>query len=823
MISYYLKTAIRNIWKHKAFAIITIFGLTIAMAICIMLSAHVMSEYNYDKFWNNSENIYRVKNAQYMNGAFQFESATTYNALPYAMEKEFPEVKYATGIAKDVITIYTPEIQVKDVNMYWTDTCIFKVFQCTPVYGSLQNPFPDIHSVVISKSLSKSLYGDINPVGKRFKLNEGWEYRVTAVFDDIPENSHIIADCFFDFKSLIFNMRNFDYTTRQMQTELSDDPQNTRNGNFRRTNTYVYALLNKNTSAENVNNKFEGLLAKYAPQLKESGLVLNYKLQPITDIHLNSKLNNEISTNGNKDLVLALIIIACIIICIAWINFVNLTLVRGLEHSKTTGINKIVGAQRVQVLYQYLIENLLLNAVSIILALALLFVLKPLYLNLIGIHLNLSFQWQHYLYFIFAIIVGILISGLYPAIILSAFKPVELFSNLKQRSGRSIDLRKALVIAQFTATIILIVGTCTVYRQVNFMQNQELGINIEQTLVSFSPMSTIRRPDLVQKLHSFKNEIGKLPNVKNVTTSSSIPGKEIEQIRNTNVYWAKKSENETGQAYYFINTDEDFFATYEIELLAGQLYDHTDGTPQTEIVINEEASRNLGFSSAMEAIGEPVKIGSGDFYILGVVANHHHEMLSKPLAPIIFQSSYRWNHMVGYYSFKVVSNDIPTTITDIKAVWMRFYPNDHFDFFFLDEAFNAQYSQYKIFGKLFGAFSLLAIIIACSGLLGLAMYAATKRQKEIGVRKVNGARISEVLLMLNRDFIKWVAIAFVIATPLAYYAMHLWLENFAYKTTLSWWIFALAGLLALGIALLTVSWQSWRAATRNPVEALRYE
>jgi putative ABC transport system permease protein len=493
-----------------------------------------------------------------------------------------------------------------------------------------------------------------------------------------------------------------------------------------------------------------------------------------------------------------------------------------LEHAKTTGIHKIVGAQRTQVLNQYLIENLMLNVISIGFAVVLVVVLKKWYLQITGAHLDLSFQWQYYLYFALAIFVGILISGLYPAIVLSAFKPIELFSKLKQRSGRSIDLRKALVVLQFTATIILIIGTATVFRQINHMRNQQLGMNINQTLVSFSPMSTIRRPDLVSKLLSFKTEIKKLPNVKNVTTSSSIPGKEID-MRNDNVHKAELEKNETGISFYFINTDEDFFDSYEIKLLAGELYRKTDQTQQTEIVINQEALRNLGFSSAIEAIGEPVKIGNADFTIIGVVANHHHEMLSKPIVPIIFQSSFRWSHAVGYYSFKVASSNIQETIAEIEGVWKRFYPDDHFDFFFLDETFDAQYNQYKMFGKLFGAFSLLAIIIACSGLLGLAMYAASKRQKEIGVRKVNGAKVSEILSMLNKNFLKWVLVSFLIATPIAYYVMQKWLENFAYKTTLSWWIFALAGVLALGIALITVSWQSWRAATRNPVEALRYE
>lgn len=281
--------------------------------------------------------------------------------------------------------------------MYWTDTCVFKVLQCTALYGDLNNPFPNIQSVVISKSLGIQLYGNTNPVGQRFKLNEGWEYQVTAVFDDIPESSHIQADCFLDSKSLIFNIRNFDYTTRAMRSELRAEPRNTRRGNFRRSNAHVYAVLNDNASVAQVNDKFPALLAKYAPQFKEAGIDIDYQLQPINDIHLNSNLINEIRTNGDKDLVFALILIGLIIICIAWINFVNLTLVRGLEHAKSTGIHKIIGAQRTQVLKQYLIESLLLNVISIDLAVLLVFLMKNWYWQITGVHLNFSFQWQYYL------------------------------------------------------------------------------------------------------------------------------------------------------------------------------------------------------------------------------------------------------------------------------------------------------------------------------------------------------------------------------------------------------------------------------------------
>jgi len=824
MIRNYFKTAIRNLRKNKVFTLITVFGLTIAMAVCIILSAHVIGEYSYDTFWDGSENIYRVSQSQYENGELLLESAKSANGLAYAMEMEFPEVKYATALRVDVITIYTPDAQIKDVKMYWTDTCVFKVFKFKAIYGSLENPFPNINSVVISKSVATKLYGDTDPVGKNFKLNEGWEFQVSAVFDDIPHNSHMNAECFFDSRSLWFYIRNFDNTTRQMSAELGPLPLNTRSGNFRQITAYTYVLLNKNASITAIEGKIPNIFEKYAPLLKESGIESRCTLQPISDIHLNSHLQNEIEANGDKDMIIALIIIAAIIICIAWINFINLALVRGMENYKSIGLHKIIGAHRKHILFQYLVENFLVNLVSLCIALLLVSSLRGWYFQVTGVQLNLMLHWHYYAYIALVILVGILISGLYPALILSSFKPIDLFSKLKPHGRLSVDLRKLLVVLQFAATIILIVGTITVFKQVNYMSNQPLGMNIDQTLVSFSPMSTIKMPGLIPKLVSFKEEIKKLPNVKNITTSSSIPGNGIEFSSN-NVRRAdfKTDINENTTSYYILNTDPDFINTYEIDLIAGSFYSNTEEPNTNYVVINEEALKKLGFLSAQDAIGKQLSVNDEIRTIKGVLKNYHHESLQKPIFPLLFNYSYRWNHEVGYYSFKIDSYNIQKTVAEIEAIWKRFYPQDHFDFFFLDEAFDNQYRQFKIFGKLFGAFSILAIIIACSGLLGLSAYAANRRRKEIGVRKVSGAKIHEILTLLNISFAKWVILSFIIACPIAWYTMRNWLENFAYKTTLSWWIFVLAGLLALAIALLTVSWHSWKAATSNPVESLRHE
>jgi putative ABC transport system permease protein len=471
--------------------------------------------------------------------------------------------------------------------------------------------------------------------------------------------------------------------------------------------------------------------------------------------------------------------------------------------------------------YQFLTEALNTNLISVLIALGLVFLLKNWFSSLSNLPIIASIGWNYTFILIAIILAGVLISGLYPALYLSSYKAIDLFKGIHTTVTNSLDLRKFLVVAQFAASIFLIAAVITVFKQISYMKSRDLGVNIERTLVTFSPPTQIGRPQRMSKLNAYKEQIRQTSGVESVATSSILPGKEI--------LWKKQDvrkvtdQPNSANVYAYAYVDYDFIPTFNLKLAAGQGFSREENESNNTMIVNESAMKQLGYSDPSSTINSFVKVGDKDFKIIGVLKDYHHESLRKEIKPIIFFYGYRWMSDIGYYSIKVNSANLDQTIAQIEKIWKQTYPEDHFQYFFLDDEFNAQYKADQAFGRVFTLFTFLAIFIAAIGLFGLAVYSANQRTKEIGVRKVNGARDSEILIMLNRNFVKWVVLAFVIATPLAWFILTKWLENFAYQTSLSWWIFAFSGLISLTIAIITVTWQSWKAATKNPVEALRYE
>jgi putative ABC transport system permease protein len=404
---------------------------------------------------------------------------------------------------------------------------------------------------------------------------------------------------------------------------------------------------------------------------------------------------------------------------------------------------------------------------------------------------------------------------------LSSFKAIDLFKEIHTSVTNSLDLRKFLVVAQFAASIFLIAGVITVFKQIQYMKSAELGVNIERTLVTFSPPTQIGRPQRMSKINAYKEQVRLLQGIESVATSSILPGKEI--------LWRKQDvrkvsdEPNTANVFAYAYIDYDFIQTFNLKLVAGLPFLREENESSNNILINESAMKQLGYSDASSAVNSLVVVGNKEFKIIGVLKDYHHESLRKEIKPVIFFYGYSWMSDIGYYSIKLNSSDLKQTIAQIEKIWKQTYPEDHFQYFFLDDDFNLQYKSDQAFGRVFSLFAFLAIFISAIGLFVLAVFSARKRTKEIGIRKINGAKASEILVMLNRNFAKWVVIAFFISTPMAWNILYKWLGNFAYKTNLSWWIFALAGSIALTIAIITVTWQSWKAARRNPVESLRYE
>jgi putative ABC transport system permease protein len=818
------KISARSLLKNKSLSLINILGLAVGLASSILILMHVAYEYSYDKNWAKADEIYRISYTRYQNNELSFKSARTLGGMAPVLKEKLPEVVGSTQVFKDVVTVYSEENQIVDIQMYVADSTFQSVFQLDYLDKKTDNPLFPLYSSVISESAALSLFGTKDAVGKWFKVCQGWRFCVTGVYKDLPSNSHISFDMLLSLQTYYHYYKNWDDATG---TEIIKNPRayilnrQVTSWDYGYNGWYCYLLLQPGTNPVQIESKIAQIGVDYTQKITQNNGKAEFQLQPIKEIHLNSHLENEIKANGDRSSVIAMVFIALVILVIAWINFVNLTLVRAVEHAKSIGVRKMAGAMKKHLVYQFLTEAFITNLIGVLIALGLVFLLKNWFSSLVDLPIKFSIGWNYSLLLISIILTGVLISGLYPALYLSSYKAIDLFKGIHSTVTNSLDLRKFLVVAQFAASIFLIAGVLTVFKQISYMKSRDLGVNIEQTLVTFSPPTQIGRPQRMSKLNSYKEQIRQMAGVKSVSTSSILPGKEI--------LWKKQDvrkvtdQPNTSNVFSYAYIDHDFIQTFDLKLVAGQGFSREEKESNNTMIMNESAMKQLGYSDPISAINSLVIVGKTEYKIIGVLKDYHHESLKKEIKPIIFFYGFKWMSDIGYYSIKVKSANLTQTIAQIEKIWKQTYPEDHFQYFFLDNDFNLQYKADQAFGLIFTLFTSLAIFIAAIGLFGLAIYSANQRTKEIGVRKVNGARVLDVIFILNRDFVKWVAIAFVIATPISWFAMHKWLENFAYKTELSWWIFALAGILALGIALLTVSWQSWKAATRNPVEALRYE
>jgi len=546
-----------------------------------------------------------------------------------------------------------------------------------------------------------------------------------------------------------------------------------------------------------------------------------YLLQPLKDIHLHSNLRFEPEVNGDARTVQFLSIIAAFVLILAWVNYVNLSTCRSMTRAREVGVRKVLGSNRFQLVKQFMTESILLNTIAVVMAVGIDEIALPFFSRMTGDPLSLGLLKSNLTLLVSVFALGTFLSGLYPAFILSSFSPLAAFRIVRGRLSRGIDLRKGLVIFQFAISIILIASTAIVYRQVMFMRNQDLGANIDQVLVLKAPRIT---GNYISSCNSFKDALMTFPSVRNVSSSSTIPGRDYSNFASD--IRSQSSQPGMGTQGVFIDVDENYFSLYQIPLVAGENFSR-ESRLSREVILNEEAVETYGFQNPKDAVDKNLVLGGIDgriVKIIGVTKDYHQRSLKSALQPVIFDPIYASDiNLARYFSIKVAGGNIKQTMDQIKAKWDELYPDQPFEYYFLDDLFDSQYESDQQFGEVFGLFAFLAILISCIGLLGMASYANAQRTKEIGIRKVVGASIGDIMVMLITDFAKWVMLANVIAWPVAYYAMKVWLQGFAYKADLSPWIFIVSGLIALMISMLTVGFNTVKAATANPVESLRYE
>jgi putative ABC transport system permease protein len=813
MIRNYFIISLRNLLKRRGYTVLNILGLTIGITCCLLIFQYVSYERSYDTFQKKSSQIVRIRLDEYKQGKLMWQSATSYPAFGPLMKKDYPEVENYCRLIDDELLLSNDAKNVKfsEKKGYYADPSSVDMLGVQLYSGNASAALNAPDKIVISQSMAKKYFGTDDVVGKTLIARNQNPYEtllITGVFKDYPKNSHLIIDYLVSYSTL---------SKILAKGGDKEDSANTAIGWY---DFYVYLQMKPGTDLQKFQAKMPAFADKYINKRK-GNRVNNVRnelhITPLSNIYLGSNYNQEAEVNGSGTAVNFMFLIGFIIMGIAWINYINLSTARSVERAKEVGVRKVLGAAKGNLIRQFMLENILLNFAAILMAAIAVAILIPWFNTLMGKDAASGFSMSGRYWLIFSVIFisGTLLSGLYPAFVLSNYKPVAVLKGAFKNTSGGLVLRKGLIILQFGISVVLIAGTIIVYQQVNFMRSQKLGVNINQTLV-LDGVQTVSDSAYWSTLQPFKNELLKNSGIKGMTISTSVMGKEIYW---TNSYKSLDHSELGASTVYRLGIDYDFIPQFEMKLLAGRNFSKDFKTDEKAAILNDRALAQFGFKDPPDAIGK--KIASGDtLTVIGVVQSFHHLGLQKPIDPQLITLRLNANQA---YSLKLQTDDLQGTIANVKAIWNRYFPKDPFNYYFLDDNFNAQYQSDQRFGEMFTLFAFLAILIACFGLIGLSAYNILQRTKEIGIRKVLGASVQNVVFVLSKDFLLLVIISFVIAAPASWLIMHNWLQDFAYRIDISWWVFGVAGLLALAIALSTISYQAIKAALTNPVKSLKTE
>jgi putative ABC transport system permease protein len=812
MAQRFLPISFRQIFKHKLNFLINTLGISIGLSVCLYILMYVSNEVNFDKQHLNSENIYRVHSIMPNSDGGQETWATSTFSYGPVLKDNCKEVTDYTRLylfeSDRTIFYKEKDVKLREEKVFVADANFFKFFDFPLAIGNPEEVLTQPNTVVLSERMAKKIFKSENPVGKIIEINNrsnSFKCKVTGIFENLPSNSHLQFDILFSLETIV---------------EVRYKPYNGNiNTDWGHHLSYTYVLLNKGTSIKKIVKEFDKQVTEISKRIGWIDNKWSIKLKALEDIHLSPSLPLEGEIKGSKLAVKGLLGIALIIMFIAWINYINLFTVKVLSRNIEMGIRRLLGVQNFDLFRLMLTESFIINLFSGVLTLIFVFLWDYL-LKYLGVNFRFPIMdtplfWQ---YFALALVVGTLILGIVPTFFIIQYNAKQLLTKKNGVDSSGISLRKVLVILQLTASVVMIITTIVVFKQISFMYQQDLGMKIEKLLVMHAPGSI---EDRHNKIMSFNSTIRELPRVTNITLASDVPGK-----KNVTQYGFSKDDLSTSTAKLFdvVRVDYDFVRTFGFNLLAGRDFSKEFGKELEGIIINETALNSLGFKSPDDAINKLVNTDVGvRFKVIGVVKDYHYESPKQKYRPIVFHKRplpyMGYNYICVNMNSAVAKHDLEF----LKQRWERVFPSDPFDYFFLNKFYEKQYVSDIQLGKLLVLFTCLTIFVTCMGLFGLLLFMISGRVKEIGIRKVNGAKISEIMLLLNMDFIKMLAVAFVIACPLAYFMMNKWLEMFAQKTDLSWWIYFLAGILTSTIVLVTVSWQSWKASLRNPVDALRYE
>ncbi|MES2426030.1 MAG: ABC transporter permease [Bacteroidota bacterium] len=803
MIKNYLRVVFRNLVKNKAFSFINIVGLAVGMAACLLILQYVNFELSYDNFNTKSDRLYRVNQDRYTGGKLSTQWAAGASAAGQAFHDAFPDdieehVKML-GYGQQLITYSSTNLV--DKNTYLVGSSFFKLFSYPLIQGDANTALKEPSSVVLSESMANKLFHGANAMGQTVTIFNK-PIKITGIMKDMPDNSHLKLNVMLS------------YATRNV---LDPVPPTYERDKFWYSDGFTtYLLLKPGVDPRKLEAKFIPIAKRGLADVPNESAV--YTLQPVKDIHLYSNRKMEAGPNGDAKSVYLLLGIAIFVIVIAWINYINLATARGMARAKEVGVRKTLGSAKSQLIAQFMFEAILLNAIAMFLAIAIIATCIPSFASMSGVNIGFSLfiQPMFWLSVLGICLAGSVFSGFYPAIVLSGYRPVEVLKGKLANTSQGIVLRKSLVVFQFAASIFLLIGALTVYKQISFMQSQKLGVNIDQTVVIRTPL--IHIDSMRRDMGVFKDAALTLPAVKSVTVSSDVPGSEVSNNMGA-LHMVGQSEKTNVQARV-LATDIDFLKNYGIKIIAGRDYSRDHPGDVDALVVSRTAAELFGFDKPQDMIGKQMVFDGKPQTIIGVTEDFHQRSLRDKYDAIIFDYNPWANNNV---SVKISANNVTQTIATLNTSWAKYFPGDPFDYYFLDNHFNEQYKADQRFSKVFGIFTLIAIFVACLGLFGLVSYTIVQRTREIGIRKVLGASVNGILQLLYKDFALLLIIAFVFAVPIAWYAIHQWLNNYAFRIALNPLFFVIPFIMVLIIAFATVSWLSIKAALTNPVKSLKTE
>ena len=791
MMKNHLKIAFRNMQRHRGFAFINIFGLSVGMACCLTIFLFVRDELNFEKFHKNSSRIYRTIVDEYVDGKWEHNVGSP-DLLGPALEKEFPEVLSHVRLFNpnwiDKWSVSLGKKYFYEDNLFFADPAIFKVFTLPLLRGDPKTALKNPNSIVITETMAQKYFGKDDPMEKVLCIDDAVELKITGVAKDVPKNTHFRFDFLASFESMPYKWALNTWRTLQF---------------------YTYVLLNKEYDQYELDEKLSPFLKKHFGEQT----TMKIHLQPIEDIHLHSRYYNQDVATNNSDISYVYIFstIALFILSIACINFMNLSTARSAHRAREVGVRKVVGAFRGQLIKQFLGESFLFSFIAAIFSVFLIALFLPTFNSLSG--KDITFNAQNMVFiggFLACVILVVgLTSGSYPSLFFSSFQPTKILKGSLTVGQKGVLFRRALVMLQFMIAACLIIGTFIVYGQINYCLNKNLGFDEEHVVVIPLRSSSVRA-----KYEPYRNTLLQNPSVVNVAGSSTVPGRSV----------GERGMFPEGNKWHPRNSmfvDFDFIPTFDMEIKEGRNFSRDFPTDVDDAyIVNEAAAKNFGWE---DPIGKKI-IWAGDKnkkgFVIGVVKDFHYKSLHQEIEPLVL-------HMTpgigSYASIRIKSENIFNIMSFIKNKWQEFNPGHPFDYFFLDDQYDKLYRSEEKMGQVFRYFTVLALFISCLGLFGLSSYVLEKRTKEIGIRKILGASLSSIIIMVSKEFSKWIILANVVAWPIVYFSMNLWLENFSYRINISFWTFLLSTLIVMILSLLTVSYQSIKAAMANPANSLKYE